>query len=100
MQARPSPERMAAMEAPQKTLRFGTIFSNRCRAASWLWAIPGSNVLVDHNTVFQGEFVIIFDVAPGTGLSYRNNISPRGVGGIFGSGKAEGNRSLDYYAPG
>ena len=58
------------------------------------------NVLVDHNTVFQGEFVIIFDVAPGTGLTYRNNISPRGTSGIFGSGKVEGDRSLDYYAPG
>jgi hypothetical protein len=66
----------------------------------WLTLLSGwSSVLIDHNTVAGNGAIIIFDGVPGVGLTYRNNITPRGASGIFGSGKSEGTIGLAYYAP-
>ena len=41
-----------------------------------------------------------FDLAPSSGLTFRGNIAPRGTYGVFGSGSAEGTRTLTAYFPG
>ena len=44
--------------------------------------------------------MMTFDGTPTLDLVYRNNIAPYGDWGVMGSGKAPGNVSLNFYAPG
>ena len=59
------------------------------------------NVTIEHNTILgQAKMLMVLDGAPMVDLVYRNNIAPYGLDGVLGSGKAPGNVSLNFYAPG
>ena len=59
------------------------------------------NVTVDHNTAFPSYTIITADGTPVTsGWEFKNNITAKGVYGIFGSGIGEGNSCINYYFPG
>ena len=59
-----------------------------------------TDVAVEHNTVFQSQHVIVADLLPNTGFVFANNVAPHNLYGVFGSGRASGNDSLDAYFPG
>jgi len=58
------------------------------------------DVILEHNTVFQSQHVILADLLPNSGFAFRNNIAPHNDYGVFGSGRAPGNDSLTAYFPG
>jgi hypothetical protein len=59
-----------------------------------------SSMLIEHNTAFGENIIMMFDGSPSSGLVFRNNLLLRGVYGVFGSGKGEGKPALDYFSPG
>src|SRR6266699_2875992 len=59
-----------------------------------------ADVAIEHNTVFQSQHVLLADLLPNTGFVFANNIAPHNLYGVFGSGRASGNDSLDAYFPG
>ncbi len=78
-----------------------------------LYGVP--DLRIEHNTGFQDGVLAAIGEDPANYASicplcpapythdrfiFQNNIFPRGNGGIFGSAKAEGNSSLNFYAPG
>jgi len=58
------------------------------------------DIVIDHNTGFQGQCIIVADGAPSSGVIFRDNISPHNAYGIFGSDKGVGRTAIDYYFPG
>ena len=59
-----------------------------------------ADVAIEHNTVFQSQHVLLADLLPNTGFVFADNIAPHNLYGVFGSGRASGNDSLDAYFPG
>jgi len=70
-------------------------------------------ITFDHNTVMHSGNIVTFysgsyvnasgakvSGGPVTGFVFRNNLLPHNAYGIFGTGQAYGNGSLNYYAPG
>ena len=58
------------------------------------------NIRIEHNTVFQGQHILVATGAPSQGVVYRNNISPHNTYGIFGDSKGSGVLAIDTYFPG
>jgi hypothetical protein len=58
------------------------------------------DITIDHNTVLHSGNVITFYGAPTVGFVFTNNLMKHNAYGIFGSGQAYGNGTLNYYAPG
>ena len=59
------------------------------------------DVVIDHNTGFQTDAVVMADgTPPAPGFVYKNNITPHGTYGIIGSGVGVGNVTLKQYFPG
>ena len=57
-------------------------------------------VIIDHNTGFQSNQIILADGIPSTNFVYQNNITPHNMYGVMGSGYASGDPSLNHYFPG
>jgi hypothetical protein len=60
------------------------------------------DITVDHNTFVSSNvnMAVMFNGAPAVRLVYTNNLLPHGNGGVYGSGTATGNPTLNHYAPG
>src|SRR2546426_1227984 len=59
-----------------------------------------TDVVIDHNTAFQDGPVLFAEGKPHAGFVYRNNLSPKGSYGVFGSGVGEGLAAVRTYFPG
>lgn len=62
-----------------------------------------AGITVENNTAAPTVSIntlLLSDLAPSSGLTFRGNIAPRGTYGVFGSGSAEGTRTLTAYFPG
>lgn len=59
-----------------------------------------ADVVIDHNTAFQTDNIILADGEPHHGFVFRNNIVPHNGIGVFGSGKGIGLSTLTHYFPG
>jgi len=59
-----------------------------------------TDLVIDHNTGFQDDAVIVAEGTPHTGFIYRNNLTPKGDYGVHGADKGEGNSALTAYFPG
>jgi hypothetical protein len=63
--------------------------------------VGGSNITIDHNTVFtDGSSVVYADGPTVTGFVFTNNIIPDNAYAVMGSGASEGNGTLAKYYPG
>jgi hypothetical protein len=61
----------------------------------------GSDITVDHNTVFTDGTSVVFADGPGvTGLTFTNNILPDNAWAVMGSGTSPGNGTISRYYPG
>ncbi|MCW5977378.1 MAG: DUF2341 domain-containing protein [Bryobacteraceae bacterium] len=60
------------------------------------------DITFEHNTFNSGALhsAIMFDGQPTVRFVFRNNLMFHGTNGVFGSGKAIGTGTLNYYAPG
>src|SRR5437867_3194845 len=78
----------------------GTTWGGKGRLIQILGYAGGSTDLaIEHNTGFQQEDVIYTELVPHVGFIYRNNLTPRGVAGIIGTGTPEGIATLTTYFP-
>ncbi len=59
-----------------------------------------ANVVIDHNTAFQTDHIVLADGEPHAGFVFRNNIVPHNETGVFGSGERPGLSTLRRYFPG
>jgi hypothetical protein len=59
-----------------------------------------AHVVIDHNTAFQTDHVMLADGEPHPGFVFRNNIVPHNATGVFGSGERPGLATLHRYFPG
>ena len=60
-----------------------------------------ADVIIDHNTSFETNAVIMADgTPPNSGFVYTNNVAPNGQYGVIGSGVGIGNAALKGYFPG
>jgi len=57
------------------------------------------DVVIDHNTAFQAENILMADGEPHLGFVFRNNIVPHNNYGIIGTGTGVGNPTLLKYFP-
>jgi hypothetical protein len=57
-------------------------------------------VSYEHNTSFAVQQIIIFDGETNASFVFRDNVSTKGMYGVFGSGKGEGKNALEFFAPG
>ena len=58
------------------------------------------SIVIEHNTGFQGQSIVVADGGATAGLVFRSNISPHNTYGIFGSDKGVGKLAIDFYFPG
>jgi hypothetical protein len=58
-----------------------------------------ADVVIDHNTAFQKEDIILVSGEPHRGFIFRNNIVPHNEYGILGDDKGIGLPALRYYFP-
>lgn len=69
---------------------------------NWFFVLNGfNNVLIEHNTHFQGGSLLVMTGDKSLGFIYRNNVTvrePEGFG-IFGDAIGEGTRALDAFTP-
>ncbi len=59
-----------------------------------------AQVVIDHNTAFQTDNIVLADGEPHVGFVFRNNITPHNSVGVFGSGQRSGLPTLNFYFPG
>ena len=64
------------------------------------YRVGTTDVVIDHNTTFQDGPVVFAEGKPHSGFVYRNNLSPKGDYGVFGSGASEGLVTIRTYFPG
>jgi hypothetical protein len=58
------------------------------------------DVVINHNTAFQSENILLADGEPHRGFVFRNNIVPHNAYGVSGNDKGFGLPALRYYFPG
>ena len=59
-----------------------------------------SDITFDHNTGFARSAILMLDHLEKTFVVVHNNVLARGDFGIFGSGRGEGNRAIEYFLRG
>jgi hypothetical protein len=58
------------------------------------------DIVIDHNTAFQTEDILLADGEAHRGFVFRNNIVPHNEYGVYGNAIGVGLPSLNYYFPG
>jgi hypothetical protein len=70
-------------------------------AGTFVLTQGGSNITVDHNTVFtDGNVVLLASLATSPGFVFTNNIVPDNIYAVIGSGATPGNGTIAMYYPG
>jgi hypothetical protein len=64
------------------------------------YRVGTSDVVIEHNTGVQDGPLLFAEGLPHKGFVYRNNLTPKGAYGVFGSGVGEGMPALKKYFPG
>jgi PKD repeat protein len=59
-----------------------------------------STVVVDHNTIFHTDHVVLVSSGTSSGFVFTNNLAKHNRNGIFGSGSSSGTATLNTYFPG